>query len=97
MPPFGRLVAVIVSGKDAAALDGFCRTLARQAPTHAAVEIWGPVPAPLSILRGRHRRRFLLKAPRQMAVQGLVRQWLGTIRPPGDIRVQVDVDPYSFM
>ena len=97
MPPFGRLVAVIVSGKDAAALDGFCQSLARQAPTHPAVEIWGPVAAPLSILRGRHRRRFLLKAPRQMAVQGLVRQWLGAIRPPGDIRVQVDVDPYSFM
>ena len=96
MPPFGRLVAVIVSGKDDRAVDGFCQSLARQAPTHAAVDVWGPVPAPLAVLRGRHRRRFLIKAPRTMALQGLLRQWLAKVRPTGDIRVQVDVDPYSF-
>ena len=97
MPPFGRLVAIIVSGPDEGALDGFCQNLVRLAPTHQAVDIWGPVPAPLAILRGRHRRRFLIKAPRNLALQGMLRQWLGTLRPNGDIRVQVDVDPYSFM
>ena len=96
MPPFGRLVAVIVSGTDGAAVDGFCRALSRQAPSAAAVDVWGPTPAPLAVLRGRHRRRFLVKAPRAFAVQAFLREWLAKIRPAGDIRVQVDVDPYSF-
>lgn len=96
MPPFGRLVAVIVSGKDAAAVDGYCQALSRQAPHHDAVDVWGPVPAPLAILRGRHRRRFLIKTPRGFAVQSFLRDWLGKQRPSGDIRIQVDVDPYSF-
>ena len=96
MPPFGRLVALIVSGKDGEAVDRFCQSLARQAPTHGALDIWGPVPAPLALLRGRHRRRFLVKAPRTMALQNLLRDWLGRVKATGDIRIQVDVDPYSF-
>jgi primosomal protein N' (replication factor Y) len=51
----------------------------------------------LSMLRGRHRRRLLLKARRDVNVQRVLRDWLSRIRPPAGVRIQVDVDPYSFL
>ena len=56
----------------------------------------GPAPAPLSLLRGRYRYRLLLKARRAARVAPLVRDWLAQVKPPGGVRVQVDIDPYSF-
>lgn len=97
MPPFGRLAALIVSSGDAGHADATARALARTAPRGEGIEVLGPAPAPLSLLRGRHRRRLLLKARRGVDVQGLLAEWLGRVPLAGDIRVQVDVDPYSFM
>jgi len=97
LPPFGRLVALIVSGADADAVDQVARDLARSAPHHDGIAVLGPAPAPLALLRGRHRRRLLLKAPRTVAVQPVVAAWLAGVAVPGTVRVQVDVDPYSFM
>ncbi|MBI5162462.1 MAG: primosomal protein N' [Magnetospirillum sp.] len=96
MPPYGRLAALVVSGPEAPAVDGFCRRLARSAPVAAGVEVLGPAPAPMALLRGRHRRRFLVKAPRTAPLQTLLRAWLEIEAPPAGVRVQVDVDPYSF-
>jgi primosomal protein N' (replication factor Y) len=45
------------------------------------------------MLRGRHRRRLLLKARRDVAVQPLLRDWLSRVEVPNAVRVQVDVDP----
>ncbi len=97
MPPFGRLVALIVSGRDEGAVDETARTLGRTAPGNEGVQVLGPAPAPLALLRGRHRRRLLMKAPKDINVQVIVRHWLGRSRWPSRVRVQVDVDPYSFL
>jgi primosomal protein N' (replication factor Y) len=88
---------VIVSGPDPVAVDNVCTALARQAPHQEGVTILGPSVAPLALLRGRHRRRFLLKAARDTAVQPLLHAWLARIGLPGSVRLQVDVDPYSFL
>src|SRR3954447_1102056 len=97
IPPFGRLASLIISGPDPAAVDNVCAALARRAPHQDGVTILGPSTAPLALLRGRHRKRFLLKASRDIAVQPLLRSWLERIGLPGSVRLQVDVDPYSFM
>jgi primosomal protein N' (replication factor Y) len=97
MPPFGRLVALIVSGADEAAVDSAARTLARTAPEYEGVRVWGPAPAPLALLRGRYRRRLLLAASRDVRVSAVVRHWLRSTPLPRSIRLQVDVDPYSFL
>ncbi|MDR3521305.1 MAG: primosomal protein N' [Acidocella sp.] len=96
-PPFGRLVALIVSGPDERMADQIARALARAAPSGAGIEILGPAPAPFALLRGRHRRRLLLKAARHIDVQSLVRDWLTRTDIPRSVRVDVDVDPVSFM
>jgi primosomal protein N' (replication factor Y) len=61
------------------------------------VEVLGPAPAPLALLRGRHRRRLLLKARRDVAVQPVLREWVARVELPNSVRVQVDVDPVGFL
>jgi primosomal protein N' (replication factor Y) len=96
-PPFGRLAALIVSADTADAADLVARDLGRAAPHGDGVLVLGPAPAPLAILRGRHRRRLLLKTRREIAVQGLLHDWLGRVAVPRGVRVDVDVDPVSFL
>ena len=96
MPPFGKLAALIVSGPDASEVDETCRRLARLAPRGDGVDVLGPAPAPLALLRGRHRRRFLVKAPRSANLQAAIRDWIARVEASRTVRIQVDVDPYSF-
>jgi primosomal protein N' (replication factor Y) len=97
MPPYGRLAALIVSGPDPAAVDNVCAAIARRAPQQPGVTVLGPSTAPLALLRGRHRRRFLLKTGRDIALQPVLHAWLGQVGLPGSVRLQIDVDPYSFL
>ncbi len=97
MPPFGRLAALILAGPDSETVDGVARTLARTAPRGDGIDVLGPAPAPLAVLRGRHRRRFLLKCRRDIAPQPLLRQWLAPVKLPSSVRLQIDIDPYSFL
>jgi primosomal protein N' (replication factor Y) len=97
LPPFGRLVALIISGPDAGEAETFARTVARVAPEQKDVRVLGPAPAPLSMLRGRHRHRLLLRAARSVSVQAYVRRWLEGVKTPSGVRLQVDVEPYSFL
>jgi primosomal protein N' (replication factor Y) len=96
-PPYGRLAALIVSADTAAAADVAARDLGRAAPHGEGIIVLGPAPAPLAILRGRHRRRLLLKTRRDIAVQPLLRDWLAGVPTGGAVRVDVDVDPVSFL
>ena len=95
-PPFGRLAALIISAASETSADATARAYARQAPHLDGVAVLGPAPAPLAVLRGRHRRRFLVKTRRSVRIQAVMRQWLGRVKPASTARVQVDIDPYSF-
>ncbi|RED49102.1 primosomal protein N' [Aestuariispira insulae] len=97
MPPFGRLAALIISGMDEVAVDRFCGELARKAPRMDGVLVLGPAPAPMALLRGRHRRRFLIKADKRISLQKLIPQWLNQVKEPSSVRTQIDIDPVSFM
>jgi primosomal protein N' (replication factor Y) (superfamily II helicase) len=96
-PPYGRLAALIVSADSAAAADILARDLGRVAPQGHGVEVLGPAPAPLAILRGRHRRRLLLKTRRDIAVQPILRDWLAKVPVSRGGRIEVDIDPVSFL
>jgi primosomal protein N' (replication factor Y) len=96
-PPYGRLAALILSGPDDETVDFAGRALARGAPHVRGLEVLGPAPAPLAVLRGWHRRRFLVKAERGVHVQAAIRAWIGAIKLPSSVRLQVDIDPYSFL
>jgi primosomal protein N' (replication factor Y) len=97
MPPYARLAALIVSGEDQQEVAAIGRALAQAAPRGDGIAVLGPAPAPLSMLRGLHRERLLLKARRDVPVQPLMTDWLGRVSVPASVRVQVDIDPYSFL
>ncbi len=96
-PPYGRLAALIVSADTPDAADIAARDLGRAAPHGEGVLVLGPAPAPLAVLRGRHRRRLLLKTRRDIAVQPLLLAWLDQVEVSRGVRVDVDVDPVSFL
>ncbi len=97
LPPYGRLAAIIASGPDADALEGYVRALAAATPNAEGVEVYGPADAPLGLVRGRRRKRFLVRADRNVDLQGFLAAWRARARIPSSVRVVVDVDPYSFL
>ena len=98
LPPFGRLVAIVVSGLERAETQGYAAAFRRAAPQDPAVSVLGPAEAPLAVVRGRHRWRLLVQAPRGANVQAYMRKWLEVApRPRASLRVQVDIDPQSFL
>ena len=96
-PPFGRWASIIISSED----DGEAREAANRLgafrPEVADCMILGPAPAPMALLRGRYRYRFLINARRSVQLQHVIRQWLTQIDHPAGVRVAVDIDPYSFV
>ena len=96
-PPFGRLAAIIISSEDQREAGDIAKRIAKAAPSVDGMEVFGPAPAPLAMLRGRHRLRLLVHARRALDVQNVIRDWLGTVEIPRGARIAVDVDPYSFV
>jgi primosomal protein N' (replication factor Y) len=97
MPPFGRLAAIIVSAEEVSEADAVARRIGHAAPQVEGMAVFGPAPAPLAMLRGRHRQRLLVHARRSLDVQDVIREWLAGIDWSAKVRVSVDVDPYSFL
>jgi primosomal protein N' (replication factor Y) len=97
MPPFGRLAGIIISSENLNEATETARLIGRTAPRVDAMAVFGPAPAPLAMLRGRHRQRLLVHAARSLDVQDVIRDWLGKLDWPRSVRVAVDVDPYSFL
>ncbi len=96
-PPFGRLAALIISAAEERLADQIARELARFAPQGPGIAVLGPAPAPIALLRGKFRRRLLLKTARDIAIQPLLRAWLAQLDIPRSVRVDIDIDPVSFM
>jgi primosomal protein N' (replication factor Y) len=98
VPPYGRMAGIILSSTDAQEVFDFATELARRdGPVRAiGAQVFGPAPAPIARIRGRHRVRLLVKAPKGVALQGAVAQWVGQLKPPGTLRLAVDIDPQSF-
>ncbi len=97
-PPFGRLASIVVSGPDKNDSASYARALARAAPLNEDVRVLGPAEAPLALVRGRHRLRLLVKAPRAFDLSGYLREWLAAApKKHGSIKLDIDVDPQSFL
>ncbi|HVY87102.1 MAG TPA: primosomal protein N' [Caulobacterales bacterium] len=97
MPPYGRLAAIIVSAPSEQAAHEAAAALGEKAPHAEGVDLWGPAPAPLAVIRGQYRRRFLARADRNVDLSAFLSAWMGRVKLPSNVRVQLDVDPYSFL
>lgn len=97
MPPYGRLAAVIVSAPNEQLANDAAKAMGEKAPNVEGLDLWGPAPAPLSVIRGMYRRRFLIRANRGVDVSAFLAAWAGRVKLHSAVRVQIDVDPYSFL
>ncbi|OSP55194.1 primosomal protein N' [Pseudoruegeria sp. SK021] len=99
MPPYGRLAGVILSGPDVAQVFDLGNAMAQQAGPLRAIgaEVYGPAPAPIARVRGRHRVRLLVKAARTVPLQAALAQWAGQFKLTGGVRMSIDIDPQSFL
>ncbi len=98
-PPYGRMAAAILSGRDEAKVWAAAEALARASAPLRAIEarLFGPAPAPIARIRGRARVRMLVKAPRHVGLQGALRAWIAAAPPPASVKLAIDVDPQSFL
>ena len=97
LPPYGKLAAVIITGQNQSVTERTAVSLGKCAPNTDTITTLGPAPAPVFMLRGKYRYRLLLKTPRNVNIQEILRTWLKQINLPNNVRVQIDIDPYSFM
>lgn len=97
LPPYGRLAAIILSSENAQAVEKVAADLAQAIPNAERLEVYGPADAPLALVRGRRRKRLLVRADRDVDIQAFLRAWLQRVKVPGSVRLTVDVDPYSFL
>ena len=98
VPPYGRMAGIILSstnvqevfdlGAEMARRDGPLRRIGAQ--------VFGPAPAPIARVRGRHRVRLLVKAEKSAPLQKALAEWAGQFRLRGELRMAIDIDPQSF-
>jgi primosomal protein N' (replication factor Y) (superfamily II helicase) len=98
LPPYGRLAALVISARDKTLAEQVAREVVRHAPASDKISVLGPAEAPISVVRGRHRWRILVKSPREIDIQSYLRAWAGDLPAfKGDVRISLDIDPYSFL
>ena len=102
MPPFSRLVGIIIAGRDEGQVVEVARELGRTAPQGAnekgqLIQTLGPAPAPMARIRGRYRYRLLVRADKALNIQKTIAEWVGAVKVPGNVRVYIDIDPQSFL
>ena len=97
MPPFARLVAIIVSSKNRKLLNECSQKLALINNFPKDVELLGPIEAPISRMRQYYRQRFLIRGPKNCNIQLYIKRWLDSLKLPPQIRITIDVDPQNFL
>jgi len=99
VPPYGRMAGVILSSPDIAQVFDFAGELARRdGPLRrVGAVVFGPAPAPIARVRGRHRVRLLVKAEKGVALQAALAEWVAQLKPPANLRLAIDIDPQSFL
>ncbi|MEX5729673.1 primosomal protein N' (replication factor Y) [Rhodovulum iodosum] len=98
MPPYGRMAGIILSAGAAQPAFALGTELARNdaALRRVGAQVFGPAPAPIARIRGRHRVRMLVKADKGAPLQAALKDWLKGVKLTGDMRLQIDIDPQSF-
>ena len=97
LPPFGKLAAVIISGPEHRKVSELATKFVNLAPRAEGIEILGPSEAPIARLRGRFRQRLFIQAEPNVNLSKYMQVWRAKIRPKAKYKVQIDIDPQSFM
>lgn len=99
VPPYGRMAGIILSSPDVTRVFDFGAELARRDDPlrRIGARVFGPAPAPIARVRGRHRVRLLVKADKSAPLQAAIARWIDQLKPPVNLRIAIDIDPQSFL
>ncbi|MYM54905.1 primosomal protein N' [Thalassovita mangrovi] len=99
VPPFGRMAGIVLSSPDVQEVFDLGTEMARRsAPLRQiGAQVFGPAPAPIARIRGRHRVRLLVKADKGAPLQAALAKWVGQFKLSNQVRLSVDIDPQSFL
>ena len=96
LPPFYRLISLIISGKNEPLIMKFAINIKSKLPKINEVSILGPVLAPITKLRKKYRCRILIRYPKNLFIQKYLSRLLSKIKIQSGIKLEVDVDPINF-
>ena len=98
VPPYGRMAGIVLSSPNVQEVFDLGSDMARRDQPLRAIgaQVFGPAPAPIARIRGRHRVRLLVKADKSAPLQRALAQWAGQFRLPSTLRLSIDIDPQSF-
>ncbi len=96
LPPFYRLISLIISGKNEPLIMKFATSIKSKLPQINEVNILGPVLAPITKLKKKYRCRILIRYPKNLFIQKYLSQSLNKIKIVSGIKLEVDVDPINF-
>ncbi len=99
MPPYGRLAAVVFSGSNQRAVWEMARSWVGHLPGNIAphLQVYGPVTAPMGLLRGKHRVRLLIHSKKDVPLSHYMQRWKAAAPASPSVHVKLDIDPYSFV
>jgi primosomal protein N' (replication factor Y) (superfamily II helicase) len=96
-PPFGRMAALHLMAQTDDGVDGAAKLASDALFAAQGVEVWGPAPPPIAMVRGWRRRRFIVQADRSVDLSAFMAAWRASFRVPASVRVTIDIEPYSFL
>ena len=98
VPPYGRMAGIVLSSPDITQVFDIGKALAGRAEplTRIGAQVYGPAPAPIARIRGRHRVRLLVKADKGAPLQPALAAWVGQVKLPNNLRLLIDIDPQTF-
>jgi len=98
VPPYGRMAGIVLSSPNVQEVFDLGAEMARRIEPlrRIGAEVYGPAPAPIARIRGRHRVRLLVKADKTAPIQAALAEWVGQFKLPTNLRLTIDIDPQSF-
>ncbi|MEJ6813899.1 MAG: primosomal protein N' [Octadecabacter sp.] len=98
VPPYGRMAGIVLSSPNVQEVFDLGTQMARNdGPLRKiGAQVYGPAPAPIARIGGRHRVRLLVKAEKSAPLQQALAAWAAQFKLRGDLRMAIDIDPQSF-
>jgi Primosomal protein N'' (replication factor Y) - superfamily II helicase len=96
LPPFIRLISIIISSKDRGLSLQGAREIKSQLKNINHLEILGPVDSPLLKIKKNFRSRLLIRINSSSLLQKKITNLLNGLKISPKIKLTVDVDPINF-
>src|SRR5262245_31952393 len=107
-PPYQRMARLIVRSQKQEAAQKFADQLAcafekaqsreqTQEPNNPRVRVLGPAECPVFRLKNFFRFHFQVQSASAAALHRVLREVLASIKAPGNVEFQLDVDPYNML